>query len=229
MLTDLNALTAYLSTCQENRVLHVKCELTPAFSARTSDAALAEALVTGLPMVQGIQYRIRRSRGAGAIVTAKLRYRDGVRMLGSWKSGEGMLSAEEASALDTARRIAGKAAGIESAEARFRHVYQWVCGNIRYTHTAPGKQGYERLIGAAAVLHDKTANCQGFADVLYLLCGLCGIECQYRCGRGERRLHVWNAVRLDGNWLEVDASRGARAQDPSMEEFDNSTTKFSGA
>ena len=59
-------------------------------------------------------------------------------------------------------------------------------------------------------LLDGQANCQGFADVVYLLCRLCGIACEYRCGHGERRLHVWNAVRVNGVWQEADASKGAR-------------------
>lgn len=210
MFAELTELTAYLSACQEKRVPYIKCELTQALSARMRDAALVELLVTALPMAQGIQHRVIRSRGKGAVLTAKLRYRDGVRMLSYWRSGEGALSEEDEASLDAARQIAAEAAKFGTEEARFRHVYEWICGNIRYAHTAPGKLGYERLVGASAVLADRAANCQGFADVLYLLCGLCGIECRYCCGRGERRLHLWNAVRLNGEWLEVDASRGAR-------------------
>lgn len=210
-MEDLAELTAYLTTCQEDRKLEIKCVLAPVFSARMSDAALMEALVTGLPMAQGIQHRILRSRGRGVVLTAKLRYRDGVRMLDHWRSGGHALSAGETAALQTACTIAEESRCLLDAQARFDHVYCWVCQNIRYVHTAPGQQGYERLVGAASVLRAGQANCQGFADVLYLLCGLCGIECQYRCGRGVRKLHVWNAVFLDGEWRAVDASKGARA------------------
>lgn len=216
MFAEAMELTAYLAACQEERKQYIRCELTQALSARINDAALVELLVIHLPMAQGIQHRIIRSRGKGAILTAKLRYRDGVRMLAHWRSGEDVLSAEDEASLEIARQIAEEAKKPGTEEDRFRHVYEWVCGNIRYTHTAPGKLGYERLVGAASVLADRTANCQGFADVLYLLCGLCGIECRYRCGRGERRLHVWNAVRLNGKWLEVDVSRGARTPQPPL-------------
>ena len=120
------------------------------------------------------------------------------------------LTAEESAVLETAKSIAAEAKRLCDEEDRFRHVYDWICRNIRYAHTSPGQKGYERLVGAASVLEDHQANCQGFADVLYLLCGLCGIACEYRCGRGEKRLHVWNAVRLKGVWREVDVSKGAR-------------------
>lgn len=205
IVASMAELTAYLADVQFARATEVKCELTPAFSARVNDAALAEMLITGLPMAQGIQHRIVRSRGRGAIFTARVRYRDAVRMLDG-----SVLTADEAAALESARNIIREALRLDGDENRFSHVYAWVCGNICYAHTAPGQKGYERLVGALGALLYREANCQGFADVLYLLCGLCGIECEYRCGRGEKRLHVWNAVCLDGEWREVDASKGAR-------------------
>lgn len=205
IVASMAELAMYLADVQSARETEARCELTPALSARVNDAALVHALITGLPMAQGIQPRMIRSRGRGVVLTAKVRYRDGVRLLDG-----SALSAEENAALDIARGIA-KDALCQAGEAeRFRQVYDWTCRNICYAHTAPGRKGYERLVGASGVILHREANCQGFADVLYLLCGLCGIECEYRCGRGERRLHVWNAVRLNGQWHEVDASKAAR-------------------
>ena len=204
MIASMAEFSAYLTDCQARRAAEVRCEFTQALSARVNDAALVEALITGLPMAQGVQHRILRSRGRGAVLTAKVRYRDAVRLL----AGEA-LTAEEAAALQAAREIAAEFMQLAEAE-RFERIYAWVCGNIRYVHTAPGQKGYERLVGAVGALQDGQANCQGFADVMYLLCGLCGIACEYRVGRGEKRLHVWNVVCIAGEWREADASRGAR-------------------
>lgn len=204
MLMSLEELTELLSQAQRKQAAYIKCELSPALSARVNDAALTEALITGLPMAQGIQHRILRSRGRGAVLTAKVRWREGARML----AGE-CLTARETEALAVAREIAAQA-DAKDEEERFRHVYDWLCQSVTYVHTAPGWKGYEQLVGASGALLMHQANCQGFADALYLLCGLCGIECEYRCGRGDRRLHVWNAVRIGDDWREVDASKGAR-------------------
>lgn len=204
MIASMSELSAALVKVQASRQNEFRCELTPALSARASDAAFVEALVTGLPMAQGVQHRILRSRGRGAVLTAKVRYRDAVRML----AGDS-LTAEEAAALALAQTIVASMLELPEEE-RFLCVYEWVCQNVRYVHTAPGQKGYGRLVGAAGALLDGQANCQGFADVLYLLCGLCGIACEYRTGRGEKRLHVWNAVRLKDEWREADASKGAR-------------------
>lgn len=204
MIGSMAELSAYTAQVQASHGIYVRCELSPAFSARVNDAALVEALITGLPMAQGISHRILHSRGRGVIVTAKVRYRQGVRMLSSMN-----LTETEIAGLACAKEIVAAALPLDEGK-RFDYLYSWVCRNIRYAHTSPGQKGYERLVGVADVLQDRQANCQGFADVLYLLCGLCGIPCEYRCGRGQRRLHVWNAVRLNGEWREVDASKGAR-------------------
>ena len=224
VITTMAELTACLAETQACRASEVRCELTQALSAKVNDAALVEAMITGLPLAQGIQQRIVRSRGRGAVLTAKVRYRDAVRMLDG-----SALTADEAAVLASARGIVSEALCLDGDEARFRYVYGWLCRNIRYVHTAPGQKGYERLVGATGVLQEGQANCQGFADVLYLLCGLCGIACEYRCGRGERQLHVWNAVCLNGEWREVDASRGARkssCREGAVDQFDKSPTNF---
>lgn len=210
MIESTEQLISMLEACQRKRETAFACQLSPGLTAKLTDAAIDELLVMALPMVQGLERRIVRSRGRGASVSGKLRYREGVRMLDHFTDLRWSLTDSEFWGLAGAGDICMEALRQDGAEARFRYVFDWISRNIRYMHTAPGREGYERLVGAAGALEDRQANCQGFADVLYLLCGICGIEAEYRCGRGERQLHVWNAVRLNGEWLEADASRAAR-------------------
>ncbi len=212
LVENLTVLSAYLADVQSRREKDIKCELTPALSARMSDAALVEALITGLPMVQGIQHRIVRSRGSGVVLTAELQYRQGVRMLDHFRGGKWPLTNEEFFGLADACDVAMEVIRQGGMDERFNFLYDLICRRIAYVHTTPGQKGYERLVGAASVLKDGQANCQGYADLLYLLCGICGIEAEYRCGRGEKRLHVWNRVCLNGQWREIDASKGARSR-----------------
>lgn len=207
LITDMGGLSHCLETIQTLGACEVRCEFSHALSARMSDAALMQALVLGLPMAQGIQQRIVRSRGRGVVLTARIRYRTGVRIL----AGKA-LTAEEQAALVKARMLTAELMRLSEPE-RFRAVYDWLCTHVRYVHTSPGRKGYERLVCASGALLDGQANCQGFADALYLLCGLLGIPCVYRCGLGSRQLHLWNEVCLDGVWQTVDASKRAREQD----------------
>lgn len=210
MIDSMGQLQSALADCQQQRKTRFACTLSPCLTAQMTDAAIAEAIVTGLPMAQGIERRIVRSRGRGAAVTAKIRYREGVRMLDHFTGSGGTLTDSEFWRLADACDLCMEALKLDGEEARFRFVYDWLCQNVRYAHTSPGLKGYDCLVGAAGVLEGRQANCQGFADTLYLLCGICGITCEILCGRGERRLHVWNRVCIGGVWQAADASRRAR-------------------
>lgn len=212
MMDSMAQLQSALADCQRRRETRFTCMLSPHLTARVTDAAIVEAIVTGLPMAQGIERRIVRSRGRGAAVTVKIRYREGVHMLDRFNGAGGTLTDREFWRLADACDLCMEALKLEGDEARFRFVYDWLCQNVRYAHTSPGLKGYDRLVGAAGVLEGRQANCQGFADTLYLLCGICGIPCEICCGRGEKRLHVWNRVCIGGVWREEDASRGARME-----------------
>lgn len=210
LIGSAEELAAYLAEAQEARRTEVRFELTAELSARLTDRQLTEALMTDLPMAQGVMRRIVRSRGKGTQVSLRLRYRDGIRLAELAAEDPALLTDLEREALDKARGIAAEAMRSSSEEERFASVHAWLCGHVTYVHTEPGRKGYERLVSAVGALLDGQANCQGFADALYLLCRLCGIAAAYRCGRGEKLLHVWNAVRLNGEWREADASKAAR-------------------
>lgn len=210
MIETMETLAALLAEAQSVRRREIACEFARHLSDRMNDAALREALLTGLPMAQGVQMRILRSRGRGAILRLRVRWREGVRMLDAVCGRPTVLMPRESAALEAAGSIAREACLRQTEEERFQYIFDWLCSHVRYVHTAPGQKGYERLVSVSGVLLEGEANCQGFADALYLLCGLCGIPTEYRCGRGMRQLHVWNMVCIDGQWRNADASRGAR-------------------
>ncbi len=210
LITDPENLLKHLAQVQAARECFVRVECTQACTVRLTDAAIDELLITGLPMAQGIKRRILRSRGQGMVITAKVFYRQGVRMA-EYAAGKPMqLTLQEVQALSRAGEIAGQMMCMSGEADRCEAIYRWLCRHVRYVHTAPGRKGYERLVGAVGALLDGEANCQGFADATYLLCRMCGLEAKYCCGQGERMLHVWNEVGIDGEWKEIDASKGAR-------------------
>ena len=210
VIQSLEAFGTALAQAQEERADTLHLMLSPALAARLTDAAVAEAVVTGLPMAQGIRHAIQRSRGRGALLRLKIRYREGVRIMDSLQGRPVALTEAETSALEKASEIVRDIMGLPAQEERFQAVVDWICRSITYAHTSPGRKGYEQLVGVCGALAEGRANCQGFAAVLYLLCGLCGIGASYRCARGVRQLHVWNAVCIDGTWREADVSKAAR-------------------
>ncbi len=193
-------LIAYLQAQQEARAPEICLHLPPDFAVRITDAQIAAAFDLTLCDVQARTWRIRRDRGRGAVVTARITYRDSLRML----AGELPLPPR-------AETIAAEALRIADPVARFCWIYALVCQGVTYAHTGPGKKDYVQLIGAAGVLATGQGNCQGFADTLTLLCRLSGIEARCQVGLHGHALHAWNLVRLRDAWYASDASRGSRA------------------
>ena len=154
-------------------------------------------------------------RQEGNTYFIKLTEYPGNRIVDAWRSGDRtVLTNEENLALDYSLDLLESWKSLSSDPWEIEYeIFNFLARHITYTdsetnyYTAESIPRQHTAIGA---LLDRQANCQGFADVMYLLCGLCSIACEYRIGRGERRLHVWNSVCMDGMWREVDASKGAR-------------------
>jgi hypothetical protein len=102
-----------------------------------------------------------------------------------------------------------------------RAAFTWVASNIKYDDNAynSGKIGN---MEPAAVLRTRHAVCEGYSNLYRAICTAMGLEAVridgyakaygYRPGQkfvGNHPNHVWNAVKIDGNWLLVDATWGA--------------------
>lgn len=89
-------------------------------------------------------------------------------------------------------------------------LYRAVTEYLRYDHAAAEnafpqeKQSYTYL----GALFNGTAVCSGIAQLYFILCQACGIQCQvvegYAGTEGQEGLHAWVQVRLpdeQGNWV----------------------------
>lgn len=197
----MEELGVFLRTAQQQRDTMIICRLAPSFAVRVTDAQLDAAFTYALPLVQQRTWQVYRSRGGMAELRCRLAYRDGVRMLDRTLAvpSSARLIAEEAMRL------------FPDGRSRFCWLHAIVSHAVSYENTAPGRCGYDHLVRASCVLETGRANCQGFADLLYLLSGLAGIQTDFQCGRRGKGLHLWNLVHLDGEWYASDASRGSRA------------------
>ena len=79
---------------------------------------------------------------------------------------------------------------------------------IRRTAYASGRYMSDTAVGALVYGY---ADCDGYADALYLLCNLAGVECHYQHGEGivdpaNSGPHMWNLVKLDGQWYFTDVT-----------------------
>lgn len=59
---------------------------------------------------------------------------------------------------------------------------------------------------SAGLLNEKTAVCEGYAKGTQLLLSYAGIECILINGKSKNELHMWNMVKIDGEWYHLDVT-----------------------
>lgn len=101
---------------------------------------------------------------------------------------------------------------------RIRAIFAWVTLNVKYLDSSNKSEIWatpEHLDRQRPerVLENRTAVCQGFANLFQALSRACGIECQVITGivkspEGEvmRVGHAWNAARIMGHWHLFDTT-----------------------
>ncbi|MCL2748083.1 MAG: hypothetical protein FWE59_05440 [Oscillospiraceae bacterium] len=85
-------------------------------------------------------------------------------------------------------------------------IHDWVVQRNTYPDTYD-----EDSRSAAALVLRGDAICSGYTDAVKIMCDYAGIPCVNLSGRavnakGERGNHGWNAVRVEGEWLHLDAT-----------------------
>ena len=96
------------------------------------------------------------------------------------------------------------------------YVHDWLVDNCEYDteaveiHKSDSVRANEQNVYGAIV--EGKAVCEGYARAFQLLCGRLGVHCGVIQGRaegfadGENTNHIWNCVRLEGNWYPVDVT-----------------------
>lgn len=67
------------------------------------------------------------------------------------------------------------------------------------------EDGWEEFTAYGALVKG-SAVCEGYAHAMCMLLNRVGIECYYANGYGENAPHMWNTVKIDGNWYHLDST-----------------------
>lgn len=87
-----------------------------------------------------------------------------------------------------------------------KEIYGYITSNVTYDYTNLNDDSYKLKYSAYAALINKTAVCQGYANLLYRMLLECGIDCRIVSGIGNGGPHAWNIVRLNGQYYCADAT-----------------------
>jgi Transglutaminase-like superfamily len=118
---------------------------------------------------------------------------------------------------------------IKDERGRARAIFAWVTLNVKYLDTSDKSEIWATpehldLQRPEKVLENRTAVCQGFANLFQALCSAVGIESQVvvgivKDGEGEvmRLGHAWVAARIQGKWHLFDPTWCVAKPDEGME------------
>ena len=130
------------------------------------------------------------------------------------------LAAPPAAVLNLTTLATYLAAGARDDAEKARAVFRWVTAHVAYDVQAYRTGRYPDQ-HAESVFRRRTAVCEGYANLVYELCGRLGLEAAvvrgfakgagYRFGDRITKVsgHAWNAVKIDSTWRLMDATWGA--------------------
>lgn len=103
-------------------------------------------------------------------------------------------------------------------------IYAYMVRSIDYQAEGDSAEGLGWNFTIRGALKDKKAQCNGIAGAFQLFCRLKGIACckVYYRGRdvGREYGHVWNLVRLDGQWYHVDVTAAIQYKQAQQKYFE---------
>lgn len=138
-------------------------------------------------------------------------YYPGDIILDAWENGTtDALTADEKAVLELAQQLIAQAKQETDSDLGMEiWLHNWLCRQITYESPDMDVKFNDylalRQLNCIGAMLDGKANCQGYTDAFYLLGNLAGFEVRRLFGvAGEG--HVWNLIRLDGQWYIVDVT-----------------------
>lgn len=111
--------------------------------------------------------------------------------------------------------------GCHNDMEKARAVFSWIANNIKYDDNAYNTGKYGNM-SANGVIKRRHAVCEGYANLYKALANAMGLEAEridgwakaygYRPGQkltGTNPNHAWNAVKVNGEWILLDATWGS--------------------
>ena len=153
------------------------------------------------------------SPGENTVTVADAKYYAGWRILQLWKQGKtDQLTDREKQALQEALKLVQGATGSDLEKERY--IYDALTKRVSY-YDGDGDPAGEKDCAVGALLNGR-ADCDGYADVLLLCCGLAGIEGRYVHGNSLEAIatgapdstHKWNLLFINGEWVNCDLTWG---------------------
>lgn len=187
--------------------------LSPAFSFCLTEDLFRQVIESGddwLICVESnsgiLDRQMTYSRATRVISYSDITYYPGKRIVAAYRMQDfSMLTKAEKQLYNEAADI------INAAVANSRNEFEYlVYVHDEIVRRATYTTGLKQNDTAYGALMEGRADCDGYADALYLLCNLAGMECHYQHGNARDRQgdtgHMWNGVKLGGAFYCTDVT-----------------------
>lgn len=87
---------------------------------------------------------------------------------------------------------------------REKYIHDTVLGNCEYKSGVTGTKDGWQYFSAYGALVDGQTVCEGYAKSMQILLSQLGIECYTISGEADNVGHMWNVVKLGGEWYHLD-------------------------
>ena len=219
-IASLTALRAWLRQLEEQRTETFTFRPKGSLLSQYPTGNMGSVVLEMMPLTRRCKSSVRRS-GTTVDVTCTMVYRSCVRMLDAWQGrSRTALETEELRALEIARDVVLQIMQKRQTQIdRLYLLYTYIGAKISYQKGKAGTAAFDALTSADAALLTNTANCQGFAEVMYLMGGMMDCEMGLMSGRSAAGPHSWNSIVIGGAVYAMDASASAVARAASKVSF----------
>jgi hypothetical protein len=87
---------------------------------------------------------------------------------------------------------------------REEYLFDYITRNCAYDNAALSDSGDWKSYTSYGTLIEGKAVCEGYSRAMLLLCGHTGLSAGLIRGTGGGVAHMWNGIKIDGNWYHID-------------------------
>lgn len=136
------------------------------------------------------------SNGSGQLKVT-LNYEDSYDIVHYLEGKTDSLTADQEAVLTKARSILSQITHSSMTEVeKIKEIHDYIINNTSYQETG------DRSHSIIGLLLDGYSVCEGYTQAFHLMCYLSGIESSMVSNSG----HIWNHVKVDGNWYHIDVT-----------------------
>lgn len=88
------------------------------------------------------------------------------------------------------------------------YLYEIIAKNCVYDYEAVTNHNKWQSFSAYGALVDGKAVCEGYARAMQLLSSYSGLHCMLLTGNSNGTAHMWNVIKINGNWYHLDITWG---------------------